>query len=303
MGLVIVLGIFGGGYYLLTNPGSIPTIGGGGYSPRPTKGTRGVQVTAGGPSYASGGTGRTWSLATSGVGSIYNSGNRIVANGDGSYSNSGSNVRNEVCTPGFPRNSFGNPDHSILAARGYMWRPDDWRNFEMTGYYQKGGSNCSSGAGQTPHQEHVMGGGVNDGHGCGPVSCQATNYHLNIYPTGRIRLERDLCHNTGYQANAQESTSSALAAAMNSGRWYGYRTTKRTVGNTVVLEAFLDANANGQWQRIFTGVDRGQMGCRGVCCCKGCNCNRPVFWGGPCLSYRYDGMCLKWKGLSAREIA
>jgi uncharacterized protein YxeA len=65
--------------------------------------------------------------------SRFNPQNTITKNPDGSWKMKSTKVRMAVYTStGYDQNDIPTLDHSVIASKGYMLAPNDWRNFEMT---------------------------------------------------------------------------------------------------------------------------------------------------------------------------
>lgn len=241
-------------------------------------------------------------------GPFENSGGALKKNPDGSFSwTSNTEIRNEVFSdPGVPKGFGANISHAECRRRGYMFKPNDWKNIEMTGYYfATPGSGSRNGS---AHIEHVMRGAFNS---TGALSCSASNYHMNIYMGARdeVHLEKDYFHTNGYSTINPKKTGVGAGPGVT-GKWFGYKTTcyNNAANTAVTVEAYVDKTGTppGQWTKVFSFTDTpGAMGvCRGtVSSCVDDNCRLPATYGGPILNFRWDNMTnVKFKWLSCREI-
>ena len=82
-----------------------------------------------------------------------------------------------------------------LRDRGFMGTERDWKNVEVTFYARiKEKTNSDNNGG--PHFEIEARSGEhtnNDGR-----ECEGTALHTNVYPSGRVKLEKELSHTSGY---------------------------------------------------------------------------------------------------------
>src|SRR6266496_3374292 len=135
-------------------------------------------------------------------------GNTLTKNADGTYNVQSSSVRLQIFTStGFQENQIKTLNQVQLAAQGYMLKPNDWKNVEITGYLKPNHFSTSTTNGAA-HIEYVARGArnTNDNYLVGGYSaqCEATTYHSNTYMTGRVKFEKDLMHTAGYTANSQD---------------------------------------------------------------------------------------------------
>jgi hypothetical protein len=155
-------------------------------------------------------------------------GSTLTKNADGSYKVQSSQVRLQIFTStGFQESQIKTLDQVQLAAQGYMLRPNDWKNVEITGYLKPVHITASAHNGAA-HIEYVARGArnTNDNYlvGTPPLSaqCEATTYHSNTYMTGRVKFEKDLMHTAGYTANSQDPQI-LNAVNMALGKWIGIK--------------------------------------------------------------------------------
>jgi hypothetical protein len=79
------------------------------------------------------------------------------------------------------------------------------------------------------------------------------------------------------------------------GKWVGFKTVKYVAADGVHLEMYYDMTGTGKsWTKAASIVDTGDSGpikgCQGGCTCTGCDCSKPVTWGGPAVNFRWDQM-------------
>jgi hypothetical protein len=237
----------------------------------------------------------------------------LTKNTDSTYKVASSQVRLQIFpSTGFQENQIATLNQAQLATQGYMLRPNDWKNIEMTGYL-KANSFTGSSQNGAAHIEFVARGArnTNDQFAVGgfPAMCEATTYHSNTYlsPQGRVKFEKDLMHTAGYTANSQDPQKlNSVNIAL--GKWVGIKAVYYNFPNgTVKLEQWVDdstdnINAPGNnWHKVLEFVDRGQWG-GGHPNCGGTD-HTIITWGGPIALFRWDNVDnMDIKNFSIREI-
>src|SRR5207244_3351365 len=97
----------------------------------------------------------------------------LTKNADGSYKVTSSSVRLQVYTSsGYHQNLITTYDQQILAQKGYMQSPNDWKNVEITGYMKVNHFTTSTTNGAA-HVELLARGGTHSS----SVPCEGTAYH------------------------------------------------------------------------------------------------------------------------------
>jgi hypothetical protein len=213
-------------------------------------------------------------------------------NSDGSWKITSGKVRYSVYTSSGYHPDDVVKDHSVLATRGYMQNPNDWKNVEMTGqvrfnsggddewtYYARGGRHTSNGW---------------------PDGCEGAAYKGSLdYTGGQVRWAKEQWHVSYVFQPWKNST------ATGDGKFVGFKTVMYNIeqnGKTVVkLESYVDPNNNNQWQKVYEYIDKGGWGGDGIEC-KGSS-DQVLTWGGPSVTFRWDdGDDIDIKNLSVREI-
>ena len=237
-------------------------------------------------------------------------------NPDGSWKVRSSEVRYGVLTSTFfQENQIKTLNQDQMAAQGYMLRPNDWKNVELTAYLRVVHATSSTSNGEA----HIEFGahGARNTHG-GTVggydsSCEATAYHSNTYLTGRVKFEKDLKHTPGYSVeNADVQKLNAVNTTEFNGNWIGIKAVIYDIGNdSVKVEQWVDDHSNNiqpgnHWRKVLETIDNGQWGpTRGSI---GSACGGGEFqvasWGGPIALFRWDNIDnMDIKDASVREIA
>jgi hypothetical protein len=238
-------------------------------------------------------------------------GSTLTKNADGTYKVQSSSVRLQIFTStGFQENQIKTLNQVQLAAQGYMLRPNDWKNVEITGYLKPNHFSTSTTNGAA-HIEYVARGArnTNDQYLVGgyPAMCEATTYHSNTYMTGRVKFEKDLMHTAGYTANSQDPQISN-AVNMAIGKWVGIKAVYYNFPNgTVKLEQWVDDSTDNintpgnKWHKVLDFTDHGQWG-GGQPNCGGTP-STIITWGGPIALFRWDNIDnMDFKDFSIREL-
>jgi hypothetical protein len=225
----------------------------------------------------------------------------LTRNADGSYKVISTSVRLQVYTSsGYHQNLITTYDQQVLAQKGYMQSPNDWKNVEITGYMKVNHFTTSTTNGAA-HIELLARGGTHSS----SVPCEGTAYHSNTYETGRVKFEKELDHTSGYTTNDPQISG---ATGTLQGKWVGFKAVFYTFPNgTVELEQWLDDKSDNinspgnNWHRVLQFKDVGSWG-GGIDNCGGTP-TTIITWGGPITHFRWDNIDdMDIKNLSVREI-
>ncbi|HET7149661.1 MAG TPA: Ig-like domain-containing protein, partial [Candidatus Nitrosopolaris sp.] len=235
-------------------------------------------------------------------------------NPDGSWKVQSSEVRYGILTSTFfQENQIKTLNQQQMAAQGYMLRPNDWKNVELTAYLRvvSASSSTSNGASHIEFGAH----GARNTHG-GTVggfdsSCEATAYHSNTYLTGRVKFEKDLQHTNGYSVESADpqKLNQVNTTEFKGGNWIGIKMVTYDIGNgSVKVEQWVDDHSNNiqpgnHWRKVLETIDHGQWGpTRGGNHCGGSEF-QVASWGGPIALFRWDNIPnMDIKDASVREI-
>lgn len=190
---------------------------------------------------------------------------------------------NIMTTAGYSSGSI-NKNHSEIAARGYMMDPKDWRNFEATCYVKLEGNGDD--------QFVIYGrGGSHTGSG----NCEGFAYKADLYFSGKTRFAKEQYHVSYVFTNAKSAMGSI------EGKWVGMKFCCYNTNNGVMLEIWLDKNANNNWEKVDSRLDSGGFGDDGGQC--GGDDDQIGTWGGPFVTFRWDNaQSVELKQVSVREI-
>ena len=227
----------------------------------------------------------------------------VQQNDDGSWKVQSTEVRYGALTSsGYHPDLISTLDQQALASKGYMQSPNDWKNVEMTGYF-KVNSFTKPNQNGPPHIELVARGGRNT-NDIGTIDglsrqCEATTYHSNTYPDGRVKFEKDLEHIIGY-TTGDPGKQHAISPLL--GRWIGIKAVFYNLPDgSVRLEQWIDENSDNHWHRALRYTDDGNWG-GGNPNCGGSDA-QVITWGGPIAIFRWDNINdMDVIDLSVREI-
>jgi hypothetical protein len=220
----------------------------------------------------------------------------LTKNPDGSFKVESGQVRYGVFTTSGYQPDEVELDHGILAQRGYMQSPNDWKNVEMTGYVK-----VNSGQSGENFAWYARG-GRHTGSGS-PEGCEGVAYKPGLFYDGRVRFSKEQWH-VSYAFTDQKR---AMDSAED--KWVGFKGIMWNMeqnGNTVVkMEIWLDKNEDGKqdgpWEKVDENIDSGGWGSEGEEC--GGESDQIITWGGPIATFRWDGASdVDIKNFSVREI-
>jgi hypothetical protein len=220
----------------------------------------------------------------------------MTKNPDGSFKVKSGQVRYGVFTSSGYQPDEVELDHGILAQRGYMQSPNDWKNVEITGYVK-----VNSGQSGENFAWYARG-GRHTGSGS-PEGCEGVAYKPALFYDGRVRFSKEQWH-VSYAFTDQKR---AMDSAED--KWVGFKGIMWNAeqnGETVVkMEIWLDKNEDGRqdgpWEKVDENIDSGGWGSEGGEC--GGEPDQIITWGGPIATFRWDGASdVDIKNFSVREI-
>jgi len=226
--------------------------------------------------------------------SRFNPQNTITRNPDGSWKMKATQVRMAVYTSTlYDGDDIPTLDHSEIAANGYMLRPNDWRNFEMTQYVKVNTSPSDDNF--SPNGR----GGRHTGDGTPPVGCEGSSMKGDVFFSGKVRFAKEQWH-VSYVFTSLKTPTTSIED-----KWVGIKfiVYNFVQNNKVVVktELWLDTNNSGNFVKVDERVDNGGWGTEGVEC--GGAPDQIISWGGPITTFRWDTATdVDFKNLSVREI-
>jgi hypothetical protein len=217
----------------------------------------------------------------------------MTKNTDGSWKVTSTQVRYGVYpSSGYDPGKITTLNHASLAKKGYMQSPNDWKNFEITGYVKV----ISGQSGENFAWYGRGGRHTGDGYLEG---CEGSSYKGDLYYDGRTRFAKEQWH-VSYVFTSHKQPMGSIE-----GKWVGFKTIMwNTIqhGNTwVKMQIWLDKNNNNNWVKVDERIDSGGWGNSGGEC--GGVPGQRITWGGPIATFRWDGATnVHIKNFSVREI-
>lgn len=183
-------------------------------------------------------------------------------------------------------------DHAVLAQRGYMYKPRDWKNVEITGYVR---------VIEVEDASDEVTWYARGGHHSNPQPfCEGVAYKGDLKFDGRVRTAKEQWHvNYDFRpGNGVTATSNII------GRWVGFKTIMYNIdaGAHVRVELWVDAQADNTWTLAYHTIDAGGWGTKAGTCHAAVP-DQVITWGGPLAVFRWDNVRrISFKNLSVREI-
>lgn len=213
----------------------------------------------------------------------------------------------------FKANDKTIPNQNIMSQNGYMFRPNDWHNVEITEYVKvnKLGSGTNNGG---KHIELQARGGLHSD----DISCEGTSYHFNVYQDdGKVKMEKELKHSNKYYPNPKDDVKqlNVTNGLLNQG-WIGIKMVVRDINNGVTIEGYLNRDSpqdgdkpTNNWVLVLNKTDSGNnwhtKNLESACPDSHSSqySGRLINWGGPLVVFRSDNLDdVDWKWASVREI-
>jgi hypothetical protein len=189
------------------------------------------------------------------------------------------------------RSNLSTYNYSQLSQIGYWYKPTDWKNVEITGYFKplasEGYNDISLVSRSVRHSTNVD-------EGCG-----GSSYHNNIgINNGAFRFKKEQWH-VDYMITPYFNTT--VGSIMN--KWIGFKGIVYNLPNgSVKLESYIDKDDNNQWMKVAELLDNGNWG-NDMTHCGAKTEGAVINWGSPMIIFKSDYITYDFKNLSAREIA
>jgi hypothetical protein len=188
------------------------------------------------------------------------------------------------------RSNLSTYNYSQLSQIGYWYKPSDWKNVEITGYFKplttEGYNDISLVSRSVRHSTSV-----NEG-------CGGSSYHNNIgIGNGTFRFKKEMWH-VDYMITPYYNTN--IGSIMN--KWTGFKgIVYNLANNSVKLESYVDKDANNKWIKVAELVDNGNWG-NDMMHCSARTEGAVISWGSPMIIFKSDYVTYDFKNLSVREI-
>jgi hypothetical protein len=196
-------------------------------------------------------------------------------------------------------------DHSFIDSVGYMYASTDWRDVEITGYF-----NCQNVPENLDARIQMFARGAERSDN--RPWCPGSFYCGELTMDGRFRWTKGQYHISYTNKEWIESNNVGLGTNLRELGWFGFKIVMYNVDigtpgeglQGVKLEAYVDDVDNNEWDFIQTSdvTDNGGWGEDGEIC--GGHADQIITWGGPLVSFKFEnGADIRFRKLSAREIA
>lgn len=214
--------------------------------------------------------------------------NKMEKNSDRSY-NIGNFSRLSVYSKdgiGYPEGRMETYNFNKLSERGYWYKPNDWKNVEITGEYHYRGGNGQGITHYVRSEDHSQLHG-----GCG-----GSSYKSKIYFDGTSNFNKEQTHPFSSKLPHFEHNYGNLRD-----HWFRFKTIVYNLpADNVRLENWLDPFNNNNWTKIGDYIDQGGWGQNGTKC--GGKSDQIIVWGSPMVTFRWDHLSIDFRNLSVREI-
>lgn len=194
----------------------------------------------------------------------------------------------------------GGADWATMARRGYFMSPKEWKNVEMTIYW-----NCRTNA---PDDMSIYARGGGHGHGW-PISCLGNCYISNIRTTGEPRFAKEYWHD-GSQGYVFLPGQKFLSIGPVQNKWIGTKAIIKDIPGGVRIDTYVDTTggmdpSKQNWRLMARLDDKGNLPGKPevVKNCKATSASQILSWGGPSATFRIDSNVVDVKWASVREIS
>lgn len=228
----------------------------------------------------------------------------LSRNGDGSWSvDSKGQTRLSVWTKGsgdFRQNEgIDTYNHSVIETRGYWYKPSDWRDVEMTGYFKLKEyveDEFSMFSRSISHSKNQSG-------------CGGSDYKLQLHFDGSVSVEKEEwhVHYTDQPEKLQsEPDHKNIELGNLTNRWIGlkmiiYNNNLKNGMTYPTMEMWIDQTNNDTWKKVHEYTDIGNWGSTMNKC--GGAPDQLITWGSPVATFRWDKTAnVDFNDLSIREI-
>jgi hypothetical protein len=188
------------------------------------------------------------------------------------------------------RSNLATYDYSELARIGHWYKPTDWKNVEVTGYFKVTSSSAGDGISfVTRSIRHSN--SVQDG-------CGGSAYHNNIRFDGTFQYKKEMWH---VNYDIQPPTKNGIGSIMN--KWVGFKGVVYNLPDgSVKLESYVDKDNNNHWQKVEELKDTGNWG-NDMTHCDATTPGAAISWTSPMVIFKSTGVTYDFTKLSVREIS
>ena len=227
----------------------------------------------------------------------------LTRNSDGSWSvDSKEQTRLNVWTRGSgnfrQQEGMDTYNHNVIEARGYWYKPSDWKNIEITGYFKLK---------KYVEDEYSMF-SRSIWHNRNQSGCGGSDYKLRLHFDGTISAQKEEWH-VHYTDQPEkwplkpENKDVGIGNLTN--RWIGLKIIVYNIVKNVTdyptMEMWIDQTNNNTWKKVYEYMDVGGWGSTMDKC--GGAPDQLITWGSPVATFRWDKTDkVHFRNLSIREI-
>ena len=189
-------------------------------------------------------------------------------------------------------------NHSIIETRGYWYKPSDWKNVEITGYFKL---NEYVDDEFSTYSRSIWHNRTHNG-------CGGSDYKLNLNFDGSVTLDKEEWHvQYSDQPKPAWIPEHKIIDGMGNltNKWIGLKNIIYNIEQNGTsypkMEMWIDQNNNNTWKKVHEYVDRGDWGSTMNRC--GGEPDQLITWGSPVATFRWDDTAnVDFRNLSVREI-
>jgi hypothetical protein len=189
-------------------------------------------------------------------------------------------------------------NHSVVEARGYWYKPSDWRNVEMTGYFKLNNYTEDE---YTTYSRSIWHNTTHNG-------CGGSDYKLRLHFDGSVSFDKEEWHvHYSKQPKSAWMTEDKIVDGLGNltNKWIGLKSVVYNIEQNGTsypkLEMWIDQNNNNTWKKIHEYADKGGWGSTMNRC--GGEPDQLITWGSPVVTFRWDDTAdVDFRNLSVREI-
>ena len=189
-------------------------------------------------------------------------------------------------------------NHSITEARGYWYKPSDWKNVEMTGYFKLNDYEDDE---YSTYSRSIWHNRTHNG-------CGGSDYKLKLHFDGSVTFDKEEWHvHYSDQPKPELLPEHKIIEGLGNltNKWIGLKSVVYNIEQNGTsypkMEMWIDQNNNNTWKKIHEYVDKGGWGST-MSRCGGAP-DQLITWGSPVVTFRWDDTAnVDFKNLSVREI-
>jgi hypothetical protein len=189
-------------------------------------------------------------------------------------------------------------NQSIIEARGFWYKPSDWKNTEITGYFKLNEYVKDE---YTTYTRSIWHKKTHNG-------CGGSDYKLKLHFDGSVSLDKEEwhVHYTDQPKPPWMPDHERIEGLGNlTNKWIGLKNIIYNIEQNgtsyPMMEMWIDQNNSNVWKKVHEYVDRGGWGSTMNRC--GGAPDQLITWGSPVVTFRWDDTAkVDFRNLSVREI-